>query len=643
MNHSSTNVESRTVTVPDQALLEALVDHSELLIVVLDLEGRVVNFNHACEMLTGFSAAEIVGRPIWTTLIPGVEVAAAQNATQRLSTEGLPSTFVSHWLTSDGQQRLLHWRNTTLLDPDGKPQRILGTGIDITYQEQAEAKRQHGAQQLRKLIDTLPGLVARLDRDFHVRFINVNSRHWFGLDTNAEMGKHIRDVIGDGGFNVLRPGFAQALAGSDATYHGPVPYARGGTRFIHGTCMPSHDERGKIDGIYISALDITEQQALRQQLADEMRRGRTILDHAIDGTIIIDERGIIQHFNPAAERIFGYEAAAVLGHNVKLLMPEPVQSDHDDYIRRYLDTGEGRIIGSGRDVTGRHRDGSRIDLHLSIASFTENDETLFVGFTSDITARKAAERRSRDHLRELAHLDRRAGMNELTTGLAHELSQPLTAIRATAEAFLARLEKGQVPPESLSKALQQISLQAARAGEIIHSVRSFLRKDAGHGADAHDPNTMINTVLKLLSHEIETTGVKVVRNLNDNIGHCMAHRVQIEQVLFNLIHNAVEAMANTEAERVLEIESRFDADTTSCCITVTDSGPGIADGHFERLFDPFFTTRPQGLGQGLSICRSIVEQHGGTLTAANDPERGARFTLMLPSFQEGKDHDSEER
>ena len=642
MEHPSTDFRSGNSREQEQALLKALIHHSELLIVVLDLKGRVIGFNNACELLTGFKASDIMGQPIWTTLIPGVEVAAVQNATKDIVASGLPSTFVSHWLTSDGRERLIHWRNTALLDTDAKPQRILSSGIDITFQEQSETERRHGIKELQKLVDNLPGLIARLDRDFRVRFMSVHSLDWFGLDVNAQIGKPIQDVIGIEAFKVLMPSFAQALAGYDSRYRGVVPYAHGGSRFIHSTCMPSRDEHGKIDGIYISAVDITDQQQLRRQLSDETRRSRTILDHAIDGTIIIDEHGIIQHINPAAQRIFGYEAAAVLGHNVKLLMPQTDQGHHDDYIRRYLDTGEGRIIGSGRDVTGRHRNGSPIDLHLSIASFTENDQTFFVGFTSDISERKATERQSAQYLRELAHLDRRAGLHELTSGLAHELSQPLTAIRATTEACLTLSKKGQLTPESINRALQEIDLQASRASEIIQEVRSFLRKEDQSSTGTHDTSTMIDKVLKLLSHEIESTGVEVVRKLNDPICHCMANRVQIEQVLFNLIRNAVEAMAETDGERVLEIESRFDQDAASCSIMITDSGPGIADAHLERLFEPFFSTRPQGLGQGLSICRSIIEHHGGTLTAANVAGRGACFTLVLPSSQEGNDHGSGE-
>lgn len=636
MPYQSTDVGSGTSEGSDQALLQALVEYSQLLIVVLDLDGRVISFNRACEMLSGLSAAEVIGKPIWATLIPGGEALTGKERAQDIAESRLTGTFVNQWLTSDGPQRLIHWRNTELLGPDGKPQWILGTGIDITFQTHAE--RESTAQQLKKLVDTLPSLIAHLDRDFHIRFANRSHQDWFGLDSIDQTGKHVRDMIGYGAFKILKRQFQEALAGRDSTYRGPVPFARGGRRFISATCMPSRDEHDDVDGIYVLAIDITEQERLRRELSDELRRSRTVIHHALDGIIIIDKRGIIQHFNPAAERIFGHDAASVIGRKVGMLMPEPDRSRHDDYIRHYLDTGEGRIIGRGREVTGCRRDGSPVELNLAIAPFTEDDKTFFIGFVRDISEQKTAERRSREHLQELAHLDRRAGLNDLTAGLAHELSQPLTAIRTTAEACLTLIEQGQLPPDSLERALQQVSLQAARAGEIIQEVRHFLRKGDETAPGSHDPDTMINSVLKLLSHEIETAQVKVVRDLNDPICQCIANRVQIEQVFFNLIRNALQAMAETTGERKLAIESRFDPDTASCHITISDTGPGIAEAHFERLFEPFFTTRPDGLGQGLSICRSIVEQHGGTLIAGNGPEGGACFTLVLPCIKEGSGH-----
>lgn len=628
------------VAAHDHELLCALLDVSGLLVVVVDLQGCIALFNRACEQCTGYSAQEVLGRDLFSFLIPDDELAGTREIARALSTDGTPNEYTNHWLTRSGERRAIQWRNTVLRDVDGRPRLLVATGIDLTNQRRTERALSHSDAQVRLLVDALPGLVSKIDCDYRVQFANWAYRHWFGLDPAAQTGRHVRDLIGYRAFDLLRPHFDRALGGRASTYHGMVPYARGGTRFVHGNYIPSYDDEGTVDGLYVLALDLSEQQNLRRQLDSETRRARTVMHHAIDGIVIINARGIIQGFNPAAERMFGYDAAAVVGRNVSMLMPEPERSRHDRFIDRYLRTGRGAIIGSGREVTGMRRDGTLVDLRLSIAEFVEDGQRYFVGFTSDISDRRRAERRAQARLRELAHMDRRAAMSELTAGLAHELSQPLTAIRTTAEACLALEDTADGLPAPLRQALTRISTQAERAGEILQQVRAYLAKGQPGATSNHAPGTMLEHVLMLLAQEIESSGVRLEVHTQDTPRPCRVNQIQVEQVLFNLIRNALEAMARGQGPRLLQVSCRHDAQADVCVITVADSGPGIAEEHLEWIFEPFFTTRPEGLGQGLSICRSIIEEHEGRLTAENRPEGGALFRVTLPLSEEGDtDHD----
>ena len=483
---------------------------------------------------------------------------------------------------------------------------------------------------LSELIHSFPILLARLDSHYRVKLASEGYRTWFGLDPEQQVGRHIRDVIGYEAFATLKPSFDHALAGTQATYHGEVPYAHCGTRFIHGIYVPSYDEEGHVTGIQIVANDITENRIVEERLADETLRSQTIVQHAIDGIITINGDGIIQSFNPAAERLFGYSAGEVIGSNVSMLMPEPHRGQHDGYIHRYRQTREPRIIGKGREVTGVHRDGSSIEIRLAVAEFHLNREQHFVGFVHDISERKRAERDAREAMDTLAHANRVTAMGELASGLAHEISQPLTAIQTTAEACRSMLETDRMDTDKLASAMEQISQQSERAGTIIRELRRFMRKGEPQELSCHDPESLISNVLPLLSYEIERAGVAVHLIPETPLCECVVNRVQVEQVLVNLIRNALEAMSQHDGERVLRIRTRRRTDNELCEIELEDTGPGIPEDYSNRLFDPFFTTKSEGMGQGLPICRSIIERHGGTLEVETLPQGGSVFRFTLP-------------
>lgn len=369
--------------------------------------------------------------------------------------------------------------------------------------------------------------------------------------------------------------------------------------------------------------------ALEHQLDDTVRRAKVIFDLAMDGIIIIDREGTIGSFNPAAERIFGYRANDIIGQNVNVLMSGYDHEHHANYLARYLRTGESRIIGVGREVTGRHRDGHGIDLKLALAEFQEADQRFFVGFTHDVTERNRARREAQKYLDELAHLNRVNAMGELVANLTHEIRQPLMAIQVSAHTA----KQCQQLPDAqarLDEALDRIERQSQHANEILKHLTEFLRKADSAPKEQVAISNVLGEVFELLRHDNRLAGVNLKLDIRNPPCSIKGNRVQIQQVLYNIVRNAMEAMEGQEGMRTLRIASCAVDDPGQCHVDIVDSGPGIDAQHIDQLFDPFFTTKSQGLGQGLSISRSIARSHGGDLSAHNDPNGGARFRLTLP-------------
>lgn len=485
---------------------------------------------------------------------------------------------------------------------------------------------------MRLLIDHSPALIAHLDPQLHFLFANESYQQWFGLSLDDIVGRHVREIIGEEAYFVLGPRYQRALAGEVVTFDGEVPYLHGGNRFIHGTYVPHLTEDGVVDGLFIMTIDLTERRRLASALSATNRRNQAVLDTAVDGIITINDQDIIESFNRSAERLFGYRAAEVIGHNVKILMPSPHAERHDGYIQHYLNTGERRIIGIGREVQARRKDGTLFPTELAVGEFVENGRHYFTGFTRDITDRKRVEQEARERLDQLAHVARQNSLGIMTSGLAHEINQPLAAIVTTAQACLRLLQNERASPEVLQRSLSQIVKQGERASNIVQGMRQFLRKPDAENRVSVNINELIPGVLHLVSHEISTQSIDVVTKLNEDIPPVPINQVQIEQILLNLIRNAIEALVNEEGKRLLEIETGFqESDKESIAIIVADNGPGLPDEVLERLFEPFVTTKENGLGQGLAISQSIVRTDGGDIQLINNgDESGTRFRVTLP-------------
>ncbi len=368
--------------------------------------------------------------------------------------------------------------------------------------------------------------------------------------------------------------------------------------------------------------------AARADAAGREAHLHSILATVPDAMIVIDTRGTIRSFSAAAERLFGYGAAEILGRNVRVLMPSPYRDNHNGYLARYVETGERRVIGTGRIAVGERKDGSTFPMALSVGEVDTNGERFFTGFIRDLSERQKAEERLQEIQSELVHISRLSAMGGMASALAHELNQPLAAITNYLTGSR-RLLEGVDGKEAgmVRDALRHAADQALRAGEIIRRLRDFVARGESE-KQLHSLSKLVEEASALALVGARNRGVRVVFEFRETDDLVLADRVQIQQILLNLMRNAIEAMEDS-VRRVLSISTSRDDDGT-VAVTIADTGPGIDPAIVNRLFQLFVTTKPTGMGVGLSISRSLAEAHGGRISVSANPEGGTVFRLTLP-------------
>ncbi|MCW3836513.1 PAS domain S-box protein [Sphingomonas canadensis] len=396
---------------------------------------------------------------------------------------------------------------------------------------------------------------------------------------------------------------------------------------------------GSLRGYGVVLYDITNRKAAESALERNELHLRSILATVPDAMIVIDERGTILSFSAAAERLFGWSEAEVVGKNVSILMPSPDRIRHDDYVGRYISTGERRIIGIGRIVVGERRDGTDFPMELSVGEASSEGHRIFTGFIRDLTEQQRSELRLKELQSELIHVSRLSAMGTMASTLAHELNQPLTAIANYMEAGRDLLAAAGVEGEMgemLREAVEESAKEALRAGNIVRRLRDFVSRG---DVEKHieDLNRLIDEASRLALVGAKERGVRAFFDLSPEVTHVLVDRVQIQQVLLNLIRNAIDAMTGGE---VRDVTVRTSVDPRGMIrVSVVDTGPGIDPQVLPKLFEAFTSTKERGMGLGLSICRTIVEAHGGRIWA--EPRTGGgtvfHFTVMGASTEEPGD------
>ncbi|QOZ28484.1 Sensor protein FixL [Bradyrhizobium ivorense] len=360
---------------------------------------------------------------------------------------------------------------------------------------------------------------------------------------------------------------------------------------------------------------------------------QSILDTVPDAMIVIDDHGNIRSFSAAAERLFGWKTDQVVGKNVSSLMPQPYRGEHDRYLKRYLTTGERRIIGVGRIVVGERSDGSTFPMELAVGEAKVRGERFFTGFIRDLTERRAQERRLQELQSELVHVSRLTAMGEMASSIAHEINQPLSAITNYMRGAGALLASETPDVKRIRDALERAARQALRAGDIIQRLREFVAKgETQHSLES--PVTLLEEAVALALLGAKEQGVRVTIRSDRDIPPILVDKIQIQQVVLNLVRNAIEAMAASSRRELTVGVTKADG---VAIFTVADTGPGISPDIADRLFQPFITTKENGMGVGLSICRTIVESHGGRIVALPNTGGGTAFQFTLPLAEDGEE------
>lgn len=354
-----------------------------------------------------------------------------------------------------------------------------------------------------------------------------------------------------------------------------------------------------------------------------------LMDAAVDAIIIIDHDGSVLRFNTAAEAMFGYSEKEIVSQNVNRLMPEPHRSRHDGYLGRYRETGQAEIIGKGREVSGCRKDGTEFPMFLSVGEISRKEGSRFVGIIRDLSEMRRSREQVRELEEQLLHADRLVTLGELTAGIAHEINQPLTAIAAYADAGRNLIERGgDIPLIDLHPICERISEQSRRAASVVQRLRKLVRSGTVSKA-RHNINNLINNILLLFEYEVKKSNIDLIFHPGDDLHDLYVDEIHIQQIVVNLVKNSIDAIYQS-GQMDGRIDIRIIKDATEVLLSVTDNGPGVAEKHRGHLFESFFTTKPAGVGLGLSICKNIAGAHGGSLRYSKPEAGGCRFTLSLP-------------
>jgi PAS domain S-box-containing protein len=369
--------------------------------------------------------------------------------------------------------------------------------------------------------------------------------------------------------------------------------------------------------------EITERRQAEERL-------RLVVEMSPTALLMVNEQGVITLVNRQAEIVFGYSRQELAGMGVDVLVPERFRGRHVGERGAYVASPTTRSMGAGRELFACRKDGREVPIEIALSPIHVDTGLSVLVSITDISERKRADRESALQRDELAHLSRVVLLAELSGSLAHELNQPLTAILSNAQAAVRFLAHSPPNLDEVRDSLTNIVENDKRAGEVIRRLRALLRKDRADHRRL-DINDVVLDVLRIIRSDLLNRNVDVVLDLEPNLEPIEGDRVQLQQVLLNLVMNGADAMSGVSAGRQLTLHTHATG-TGGVQVSVKDVGSGIAEEDIERIFSPFVTTKTSGIGLGLAVCVSIIQTHRGTIWATNNPSRGATLHFRIPAL-----------
>jgi two-component system sensor kinase FixL len=478
-----------------------------------------------------------------------------------------------------------------------------------------------------------------LDPEGRVLIWNAGGQRLMGWSEAEAVGQHVSTFYPQDARQAGKPQADLARVQVEGKIEEDAWFLRkDGSEFLaHVSLTALYDQTGVLRGFGKVLRDVTDQRASERALDASAEHLRSILSTVPDAMVVIDERGKILSFSAAAERLFGFQEVEVVGENVRCLMPSPDRERHDGYIERYLTTGERKVIGVGRVVVGLRKDGTTFPMELSVGEATGHGPRVFTGFVRDLTDRQRTQARLEELQAELIHIARVSGMGTMASTLAHELNQPITAVANYVEAvrdLLARPDPDELP--MIREALGDAAGEAMRAGNIVRRLRDFVARGEVEKS-VEDLPAVIHEAAALGLMGARDQGLDPIFELDADATPVLIDRVQIQQVVINLARNAVEAMSGVDQPRLWL--STHDQGDGLVRVTIADNGPGVAPGIAGQLFTAFVSTKTEGMGLGLSICRTIVEANGGRIWQEPRPGGGSQFHFTLVKVEKETIHE----
>ena len=520
------------------------------------------------------------------------------------------------------------WRNDEVGFADAVANQIAQVLLNAE-RERAHAELRENEERFRLMADASPMMVWRAGVDARCNFLN---KQWLEFS-----GRTLEQQLGEGWSEGVHPDdLAQCLETYRAAFAARKPFqmeyrlrrADGEYRWVLDAGAPDFQSGGRFAGYVGSCIDVTERKQAGEALRLSEERFRMVVEAAPSAMLMVGEDGRITLANAQAEQVFGYPRSELLGMEVERLMPARLRAAHRSLRDGFFADPRARTMG-GRQLLGLRKDGSEFPVEVGLSPIRGREGLFVLSAVVDITERVKAEMEARQQRSALAHLSRVTMLGELSGSLAHELNQPLTAILSNAQAAQRFMAKEDVDLDELREILADIVEEDKRAGEVIRQLRLLLKK----GETNHqllDMNEVVLDVLKLVRTDLVNHNVTIETELPPELPRVSGDRIQLQQVLLNLVMNACEAVhANAQSDR-RTIAVRTCQSSDGCVLTtVSDRGSGIALHQINHIFEPFFTTKAEGMGLGLTVCRTIIASHGGTLTAENNAGGGASFHITL--------------